>query len=341
MQLGKPVNPDKIIIKMNVSNNALNVLTIMTYKGIGKAWIVKNVKVADSIDTIISKLNKDSKEDFNLTTEGFERGKSKLREEVLKMEDFIDGVVAFGDTNFPLCRGKVKNSEQPVCLFYKGDLSLLNKSNRTIAVIGLLNPDSIIEKIEKEVVSELVTKKATIVSGLAVGCDSIAHQQALFSGGKTIAILPSPLNNIIPLTNRGLAIEIVGKGGLLITEYYFAAKSRMELSGRYQERDRLQALFSDAIVLTASYAKNDLGNDSGSRLAMQFAINYSIPRAVIYDSVISDNNPKFDLNRLLITENEADIIIINRESIKKCVNKILVTSRQETKDQLIQAHLFD
>lgn len=76
----------------------------------------------------------------------------------------------------------------------------------------------------------------------------------------------------------------------------------MELSSRYQERDRLQALYSNSIVLAASYAKNDIGNDSGSRLAMGYAKDYLIPRVVIYDEESDSNNPKYDLNRQIIGE---------------------------------------
>lgn len=49
---------------------------------------------------------------------------------------------------------------------------------------------------------------ATIISGLAFGCDSITHQQALDSNDITVAILPSPLNNILPARNKGLAFQI-------------------------------------------------------------------------------------------------------------------------------------
>lgn len=87
----------------------------------------------------------------------------------------------------------------------------------------------------------------------------------------------------MPAKNKELAEDIVSNGGLLISEYLTASKSKMELNGRYQERDRLQALFSNAIVLSASYAKNDVGNDSGSRLAMGYARDYSICQVVIYD----------------------------------------------------------
>jgi DNA processing protein len=119
-----------------------------------------------------------------------------------------------------------------------------------------------------------------------------------------------------------LATDIVANGGLLISEYLTAPKSKMELSGRYQERDRLQALFSNSIVLAASYAKNDIGNDSGSRLAMGYAKDYSIPRAVIYDQDLHLNNPMFDLNRKIIQE-EPCVIIFNEKNSATALTKIL------------------
>lgn len=89
----------------------------------------------------------------------------------------IDGVVAIGDDDFPAHRGSVKNAERPIFLFYKGDLSLLSAKSKNIAVIGLLNPTQEIETIERKLVSGLVENGAVIVSGLALGCDSIAHLQ--------------------------------------------------------------------------------------------------------------------------------------------------------------------
>ena len=233
----------------------------------------------------------------------------------------------------------VKNSEQPIVVFYRGNLNLLNVYNKNIAVIGLLVPDENTEKTEQEVVSKLVKNGATIISGLALGCDSIAHKQALHSSGKTVAILPSSLDNILPSSNKELANEIVKNDGLLITEYYEDIRSKNELSSRYQERDRLQALFSDSIILSASYAKNNLGNDSGSRLAMGYAMDYSIPRAVIYDSAINSNNPKYDLNRQLIKE-DPKIIRINQNNMPSTITNIISFKPKIEKVQPSQQVLF-
>ncbi|PJC40185.1 MAG: DNA-binding protein [Parcubacteria group bacterium CG_4_9_14_0_2_um_filter_48_40] len=325
---------------MTYSDNSINILTAKTYKGIGRAWITKNLKGNENVDTIVSLLNKNSKEDYPITTDEFEKNKARLQTTLKKLEGFADGLVAIGDANFPQFRGNVKNSEQPIFLFYRGNLTLLQATNKNIAVIGLLNPDSNTEIIEKEIVAELVKNGATIISGLALGCDTIAHRQALNSNGKTVAILPSPLNNILPAINKELANEILVKNGLLITEYYEDAKSKMELGGRYQERDRLQALFSDSIILSASYAKNDQDNDSGSRLAMEYAFNYSIPRAVIYDQEKNLNNPKYDLSRQLIRE-QKDITIINRNNYLETVKKIISNNPLIKSNEHTQSNLFD
>ena len=221
---------------------------------------------------------------------------------------------------------------------------MLSTENWNITVIGLLNPDETIEIRERKLVAEIVKRNVTIVSGLAFGCDTIAHKQAL-EGGKTIAILPSPLNNILPAKNKGLAFEIVNKGGLLVSEYYDDFKSSMELSSRYKERDRLQALFCDTIILVASYAKDssthwkifDKKLDSGARLAMEYAKNYNIPRAVMYDQDTDINNPMFDLNRQLISK-QKDITILTKGNLEKIITKIKEKSNNKS---AFQKNLFE
>ena len=313
---------------MTYTDNAINILTIKTYKGIGRAWIVKNIQGNERVETIISLLNEKSKQSEIVTIDDFEFNKNKIKKQLNKFEDSCDGLVAIGDKNFPKYRGSVKQSEQPIYLFYKGDIDLLHIENNNITVIGLLNPDEHIEDRERKIVQEIIKHNITIVSGLAFGCDSIAHQEAIKSG-KTIAILPSPLNNILPAKNRSLAYEILKEGGLLISEYYEESKSRNELSSRYKERDRLQALFCDTIILAASYAQDsatrwNIDNqklDSGARLAMEYAKNYNIPRAVMYNQDFDNNNPMFDLNRQLINDDK-NVVILTNKNLEILVNII-------------------
>ena len=136
---------------MICSDNVINILTAKSYKGIGRAWIVKNLKGNESIQKIIDLLNKDSKEKDEITIENFNNISNMIKNKIKKLENHIDGVVALGDDTFPKYRGEVKNSEQPIVIFYKGDLNLLSLENKNIAVIGLLDADNNIEKIERYV----------------------------------------------------------------------------------------------------------------------------------------------------------------------------------------------
>lgn len=322
---------------MKYSQNAINVLAARTYKGIGRAWFVKNWSPHLSIAAIVELLNQSQKGAEPISVDSFEYKKQIITTLLHQAEWALDGVVAIGDNDFPAYRGDVKNSEQPIFLFYKGDLSLLSTSNHNIAVIGLLNPTPEIAERACAVVAELVQRGTTIVSGLALGCDSVAHRTALKHQGKTVAILPSPLSSIRPATNRTLAQEIVERGGLLVSEYLTDAKSKMVLSSRYQERDRLQAQFCDAIILSASYAKNSLGLDSGSRLAMGYAADYGIPRGVIYDE--SGNDPMFELNRQYMNE-DSKVVVVKATSLPSDLDGLLRLKPRTVQPTYLQNSIF-
>jgi DNA processing protein len=331
---------------MKYTDNAINILTTKTYKGIGRAWIVKNLKGNESVEKIVSLINNNTKQDELITFDDFEFNKNQIINQIEIFEESCDGLVALGDKNFPKYRGNVKESERPIFLFYKGDLSLIDFENNNVTVIGLLNPDETIENREQKIVSEIVKKGITIVSGLAFGCDSIAHKQAL-NGGKTVAILPSALDKIMPAKNKGLAFEIVEQGGLLVSEYFDEHKSAMDLSSRYKDRDRLQALYCDTIILAASYAQDTAERwklfgqklDSGARLAMGFAKDYNIPRAVMYDQNLDANNPMFDLNRELINDGKS-VTVLTQKSLEEIMNNIEVNKEKSIKQNNFQTDLF-
>lgn len=297
---------------MKITDNAINILAAKMYKGIGNAWIVQNIHPHMAVEDIVALLRA-KKIDTSFTE--FENRKQAIQNRLPNLEKLIDGITAYGDSDFPHIRGKVSDSAKPVLLYYRGDLSLLQPKRKNIAVIGLLNPDKYTINEEEEIVSRLSNFGYCIVSGLALGCDSVAHRQALKSGAKTVAILPSPVQQILPKQNVDLAEDIVRNGGLLISEYGKEALSQMELRGRYDARDRLQVQFSDGVILSASYSQKDKGFDSGSRLAMNYAKLYQLPRYVLYNDERDKNNPKYNLTRELLLEKEERPQALNFDTI--------------------------
>lgn len=97
---------------------------------------------------------------------------------------------------------------------YCGNLSILN--GLKVSVAGARAIDSASAEWLRNYISNC---DKTIVSGLALGADSVAHQTALNCGLPTIAVLPCGINNIAPRSNIGLARKIVENGGLLISAY--------------------------------------------------------------------------------------------------------------------------
>ena len=108
---------------MKYTDNALNILTAKSYKGIGNAWIVKNLGNNESVESIVALLNKSTKGQPT-TVEEFVQLKNKYESAILnKMSGFCDGFVALGDNDFPQHRGKVRIVKDQFFSTIKGILS--------------------------------------------------------------------------------------------------------------------------------------------------------------------------------------------------------------------------
>ena len=217
----------------------------------------------------------------------------------LKEKDL--NVISVFDEKFPNTNVKLKNSEKPYFFAYKGDITLLNNLDKNVAVIGVLTPTNEIVEREQKVVKSLTEKGFNIVNGLAKGCDTVAHIESIKNKAKTIAFLPSTIENIYPKENVGLANKIVENGGLVISEYVSEPKKKYESIKRFIERDRLQALYSKAVILIASFRKGE--GDSGSRHAFEKAKEYGKKRLVMFRKNDS-NDLIFGLNKDYVMQGE-------------------------------------
>ena len=229
-----------------------------------------------------------------------------------ELKDKGINVICVFDENFPSANGKLKNSEKPFFFAYKGDITLLNNADKNVAVIGVLTPTNEIVEREQKVVKSLTEKGLNIVSGLAKGCDTVAHIESIKHKVKTIAFLPSTIENIYPKENVGLANKIVENGGLVISEYVSEPKNKYESVKRFIERDRLQALYSKAVILIASFRKGE--GDSGSRHAFEKAKEYGKKRLVMYrESDATDLT--FGLNKDYVMQGEKIVTLKEIEEL--------------------------
>ncbi|WP_342742121.1 DNA-processing protein DprA [Virgibacillus siamensis] len=124
-------------------------------------------------------------------------------------------MITLVDEDYPIVLKTIKDA--PLVLYALGDTGLLNKFP-LLSVIGTRNPSQdALSKMEKFVVP-LVRKNWVIVSGMATGIDSMAHQQALKYNGHTIAVLGGGFHHIYPKHNI-LLFKQICESGLVLSEY--------------------------------------------------------------------------------------------------------------------------
>lgn len=146
----------------------------------------------------------------------------------------------------------------PPILYYKGKL----KKERLVAVIGTRNVSRHAERVTSKIIELLISEGFGIVSGLALGVDSIAHHKSLDNNGYTLSVLPNSLETVYPKENLKLANSILKKGGALVSELVFGINRGKK---SFVERDRIQAAFAEAVIPI------EMGIKSGTMHTVNFA----------------------------------------------------------------------
>lgn len=136
-------------------------------------------------------------------------------------------------------------------LWFRGDRTLLERHPR-IAVVGTRTPTEAGARRARKLVRDLVQSNANtvIVSGLARGIDTLAHTEALARGGRTIAVIGTPIDRVYPKENAELQRRI-GDSELLLSE--FAPGAPITRSS-FPRRNRTMALVADASVIVEAGA---------------------------------------------------------------------------------------
>jgi len=158
--------------------------------------------------------------------------------------------------------------QPPKQLYVSSDvLDKLIKEPR-IAIVGSRKVSPYGRAVTTKFASELAGKGVVVVSGLALGVDSIAHQSVLQAKGTTIAVLPSGLDKIYPVSHTQLAHQITGSHGLLVTEY---PKGTEPYPMNFVARNRIIASLAEAVLITEAAV------NSGSLHTARYALELGIP----------------------------------------------------------------
>lgn len=239
----------------------------------------------------------------------------KILERAEKIEEIIKNKlqekfypICYKDKYWPKSLKAIK--DEPILLWGKGDIRKLEKQVN-VAVIGTREPSQYSVEMEKRILKILLEQKCNIISGLALGCDTVAHRETVRNKGVTGAILPSGIDLPKPETNAELSEEIVKTGGFLLSEYPLG---HIPEKRNYVERDRIVAALSDIVIVI------ECGMKSGTMHTVNYAIEYDRP-------IFAVAPPKKNLpgdysgNIFLINEKKAKPII-DKETIIEKISEI-------------------
>jgi len=141
-------------------------------------------------------------------------------EQIMQVVRNLDVRVYFvGDEDYPFTLKNVKGV--PPFLFVRG---MLPDFHKAMAVVGTRSHTDYGRNVAKRFTSDLVRHGFVIVSGLAIGIDSIAHKTCLELNGITVAVLGSGVDVICPHSNHRLAQEILQSGGAIVSAYPLGTK---------------------------------------------------------------------------------------------------------------------
>lgn len=175
----------------------------------------------------------------------------------------IHTVGFFDDDYPPLLRSL---ADPPPVLWIRGDIRALH--HRAVAIVGTRGPSRFGIQAAEAVATAAVNAKWCVVSGLARGIDTVAHQTAVAAKGLTVAVLAGGLDDIYPAENRSLANQIVHHRGALVSESPPGVRPR---SSSFVDRDRIQSALARAVFICQT------GKAGGTLHTARFAVQQGRP----------------------------------------------------------------
>ena len=308
------------------SDDAYNALILSGLKGVGPSTIEKvlglssyPLKTTLELCEYAYELRKNS-----LTVEQFDEARRYADFQVDMASKSDTRIISLLDTEFP--KTLMDSGVRVAVLYVKGNLQALNIPS--VAVIGTRQPTSHGEEITKRITDWMVQQGWAIISGLALGCDSIAHKQAVESGGKTVAVMAHGLQTVSPSRNKDLATSILSSGGALVSEFGFDIKPAPT---NFVIRDKTQSALSRGVIMIQS----DLVG--GSLHASRAAIKDQRPLIIPFptDKDIAHSESKISANLLLASGDT-----IGKCNLLKCapagLEYVHIVRRREEYDSMLE-----
>lgn len=207
-------------------------------------------------------------------------------------------IIELDDSNYPKLLKEIH--QPPFMIQVLGKLNLEN--DFPFAVVGTRKISSYGKQITTQLARDLALSNLSIVSGLALGTDTLAHQAAVGVNKKTIAVLGCGLEKIYPSANQNLAKEIIEKDGAIISEFPIGTRP---FKSNFPRRNRIISGLSLGVLITEADVK------SGAMITAKYALEqnrevFAVPGS-IYNPLSA--GPNFLIKQgAVLTESSNDIL---------------------------------
>ena len=240
--------------------------------------------------------------------------KISLAAEMEKLGRYGVKVLTWHDDDYPARLKEIY--DYPPVLYLRG--SLLPQDEWCLAVVGTRRATVYGRQVTEEIVTDLVQNKITIVSGLAKGIDTVAHNSALEAGGRSIAVFACGLDIVYPAENANLARRIMQQGAL-ISEYPLGTRPKAE---NFPRRNRIMSGISLGVLVVEGDVK------SGALITARQALEQNREVFAVPGSIYS---PACRGTNRLIQEGEAKLVR-QVEDILAELNLTMATYQMEMKE---------
>lgn len=210
---------------MSMCDAHLHLLALCALDGTSWQVIAREAQESGGLERLLSgRLTEDSKEAL-ATAKAIKAGVNELADRVVRARAEVEAaagkvdarLVTVLDDEYPVNLRLIFNL--PPFLFVRG--SLRREDVRSVAVVGTRAASDEGLRRARQMSRALVDDGVTVLSGLAKGIDTVAHTEALDSGGRTIAVLGTGILRTYPAENRQLAERIVDSGaGALVSQFW-------------------------------------------------------------------------------------------------------------------------
>lgn len=189
-------------------------------------------------------------------------------------------VLTWEDSAYPAALRNIDGS--PPVLYLRGRLT--SQDEWTIALVGTRRASTYGREVAQVLATELARQGVTIVSGLALGVDTVAHRAAIDAGGRTLAVLGSGVDQLYPPQNRGLALAIAEQGAI-ISDYALGTRPD---AGNFPPRNRIISGLSRGVVIV------EAGERSGALITAKYAAEqgrelFAVPGSILHPGSVGCN----------------------------------------------------